>query len=133
MHPIAPAPEVTGRSSTELADMDSDTPSSPAAKPKGVRRPLVGMAATVLDKRPQPAYFTNVHRDRIGQTGRVHAIVPPVPKDDPLVKVGFDEGTHIVFFRLGDLDVHDAMRPEHPRKHGQRGSHLPHARESGRG
>jgi hypothetical protein len=107
--------------------MDSDTPSSLDAPPKGTRRPLVGMAATVVDTRPQPAYFTDRHRSWIGKTGRVHAIVPSVPKDDPLVKVGFDEGTHIVFFRLRDLDVHD-VPAEHPRKHGRRGSHLPHTR-----
>ncbi|MBV8164531.1 MAG: hypothetical protein JOZ91_09700 [Candidatus Eremiobacteraeota bacterium] len=104
--------------------MDSDASSSPASGP-AQRLRLVGKAATVRDPQPQPRYFTDVHRESIGKTGRVHAIVPSVPKDDPLVKVGFDEGTHIVFFRLADLDVHDAVPAQHPPKHGRRGSHLP--------
>ena len=91
---------------------------------------LVGKAVTIRERRPQPQYFTDVHRSWIGKTGRVHAIVPSVPKDDPLVKVGFDEGTHIVFFRLADLDVHDALPPQHPRTHGRRGSHLPDSRRT---
>ena len=92
---------------------------------KGAQRPLVGLAATVVDRHPRPAYFTEVHRRFVGRTGRVHAIVPSVPKEDPLVKLGFDEGTHIVFFRLTDLDVHESAPHKHPPKHGARGSHLP--------
>lgn len=85
---------------------------------------LVGRAVTIRASDPQPPYFTDVHRNRIGKTGRVHAIVPALPRDNPLVKVGFDEGTEIVFYRLSELEVHDAD-PQNPRKHGQRGSHLP--------
>ena len=82
------------------------------------------------DPRPQPRYFTNVHRLWIGKTGRVHAIVPSVPKDDPLVKVGFDEGKRIVFFRLADLEVHDAVPAQNPPSHGRRGSHLPGSKQT---
>jgi hypothetical protein len=86
---------------------------------------LVGRIVTVKAVEVQPDYFTDVHRAAIGQRGRVHAIVPTSDRDDPLVKVGFDDGTRIVFYRLADLDVDpDAPLPE-PRKHGERASHLP--------
>jgi hypothetical protein len=88
-------------------------------------RALVGRTVTVKAVDVQPDYFTDVHRAAIGQRGRVHAIVPTSDRDDPLVKVGFDDGTRIVFYRLTDLDVDpDAPLPE-PRKHGVRASHLP--------
>ena len=74
---------------------------------------------------PQPEYFTDTHRQWIGKSGRVHAVVASVPRDNPLVKVGFDEGTQIVFFRLSELDVRAESTSEPPRKHGKRGSHLP--------
>jgi hypothetical protein len=85
----------------------------------------VGKSVSVRHVASEPEYFTDVHRQWIGKSGRVHAVVPSVPRDNPLVKVGFDEGTQIVFFRLSDLDVHADAAPEHPRKHGERGSHLP--------
>ncbi len=86
---------------------------------------LVGKSVTVRGHDSVPAYFTDLHRQCIGKSGRVHAVVPSQPRDNPLIKVGFDEGTQIVFFRLHDLDVHSDAMPEHPRKHGKRGSHLP--------
>ena len=86
---------------------------------------LVGRTVTVKPVDAQPDYFTEVHRAAIGQRGRVHAIVPTADRDNPLVKVGFDEGTRIVFYRLSELDVDaDTPLPE-PRKHGVRASHLP--------
>jgi hypothetical protein len=103
--------------------MDSAKPSNSAdAKPRsGV---LVGRCVTIRPAQPLPAYFTEVHRRYIGKTGRVHAIVPAVPRDNPLVKVGFENGTQIVFFRKSELEV--AGEPEaSPHKHGARGSHLP--------
>jgi len=106
--------------------MDSDTASTPGGD-RGAPRSgvLVGRSVAVRDSQPEPAYFTERHRRFIGRTGRVHAIVPSAPRENPLVKVGFAEGTQIVFFRLNDLDVHEASTPEGPRKHGKRGSHLP--------
>jgi hypothetical protein len=88
---------------------------------------LVGKSAAVRTTDRQPGYFTDAHRRWIGKTGRVHAVVPSIPKDNPLVKVGFDEGRHIVFFRLADLEIGpgDADEPQH--RHGKRGSHLPQA------
>jgi hypothetical protein len=86
---------------------------------------LVGKAVSVRHTHPQPDYFTDVHRLWIGKSGRVHAVVASAPRDNPLVKVGFDEGTQIVFFRLSELDVHAESISEPPRKHGKRGSHLP--------
>ncbi len=103
--------------------MDSDLPSGAPQAPSP-RGPLVGKSVRVRRANLEPDYFTPLHRARIGETGRVHAIVPSVPKDDPLVKVGFDEGTQIVFFRLSDLEVNDEPA-EHPKRHGVRGSHLP--------
>ncbi len=86
---------------------------------------LVGRSVTVRAGGPEPAYFTAVHRRLAGCTGRVHAVVPAEPRENPLVKVGFDEGTSIAFFRLDDLIVdRDAEAPDHV-KHGKRGSHLP--------
>jgi hypothetical protein len=86
---------------------------------------LVGRTVTVRSVDVQPDYFTDVHRAAIGRTGRVHAIVPTSDRANPLVKVGFDEGTRIVFYRLSELYV-DADAPfEEPRKHGERASHLP--------
>lgn len=85
---------------------------------------LVGRSVTVLPHDAEPAYFTDVHRSWVGQTGRVHAVVAG-DRDDPLVKVGFEEGTQIVFFRLTDLRVDTDAGLEAPKKHGVRGSHLP--------
>ena len=86
---------------------------------------LVGKSVTVRTDSPEPAYFTAVHRRFAGRTGRVHAVVPAVPRENPLVKVGFDDGTAIAFFRLRDLDIDHEARPSDPKKHGKRGSHLP--------
>jgi hypothetical protein len=106
--------------------MSSDK-SSTSHAPRASARPdvLVGKPVSVRHTRQQPDYFTEVHRSWIGKTGRVHAVVPSVPRDNPLVKVGFDEGTQIVFFRLSELEVHTESTPDAPRKHGKRGSHLP--------
>jgi hypothetical protein len=104
------------------SDKSSTSPTQRAADRTGV---LVGKPVSVRHKHQQPDYFTDVHRKWIGKTGRVHAVVASVPRDNPLVKVGFDEGTQIVFFRLSELDVHAEGRSEPPRKHGKRGSHLP--------
>ena len=89
------------------------------------RTVLVGRSVAVREPDPEPAYFTDVHRRWIGSTGRVHAVVPGEPRENPLVKVGFEDGTQIVFYRLADLDVHDSSSIETPKKHGTRGSHLP--------
>jgi len=106
--------------------MDSDNLEHPAQADVTSRSGvLVGRAVTIRASNPPPPYFTDVHRSWIGKTGRVHAIVPAIPRDNPLVKVGFDEGTEIVFYRLSELDVHEDTPPQDPRKHGQRGSHLP--------
>ena len=88
---------------------------------------LVGRSVTVRATQPEPAYYTDVHRRWIGASGRVHAVVPGQPRENPLVKVGFDEGTQIVFYRLVDLDVYRDTPHDAPKKHGARGSHLPDA------
>jgi hypothetical protein len=74
---------------------------------------------------PEPSYFTDVHRRWIGSTGRVHAVIPGQPRENPLVKVGFEDGTQIVFYRLADLDVDRGALDDAHKKHGKRGSHLP--------
>jgi len=104
------------------SDKSSTSHAPPATARLGV---LVGKPVSVRRTRQLPDYFTAVHRSWIGKTGRVHAVVPSVPRDNPLVKVGFDEGTQIVFFRLSELEVHAQTELEAPRKHGKRGSHLP--------
>jgi hypothetical protein len=106
--------------------MDPDKPST-SEEADASNRPgvLVGKSAAVRTADRQPAYFTNIHRQCIGKTGRIHAVVPSVPRDNPLVKVGFDDGKHIVFFRLADLEVTPQTPSDPPRKHGKRGSHLP--------
>src|SRR5579864_3430599 len=91
---------------------------------KAPRLKLVGATVAVKAQADTPAYFTPVHQQWIGKTGRVHAIVPGSTRDNPLVKVGFEGGTRIVFFRLHDLDV-QPEELENPRHHGKRGSHLP--------
>jgi hypothetical protein len=73
----------------------------------------------------EPSYFTDVHRRWIGSTGRVHAVVPGQPRENPLVKVGFEDSAHIVFYRLADLDVDAGAPDDAHKKHGKRGSHLP--------
>jgi hypothetical protein len=88
------------------------------------KRVLVGKSVTVRSPDVEPKYFTDVHRARVGQTGRVHAVVAG-DRDDPLVKVGFEEGTQIVFYRLADLSVDHDAEPETPKRHGVRASHLP--------
>lgn len=85
---------------------------------------LVGRRVTVRAG-AQPDYFTAAHRERIGQSGRVHAVVAGQEHDNPLVKVGFEAGTRIVFFRLTELDVDSDSELENPKRHGQRASHLP--------
>ena len=106
--------------------MSSDKSSTSNAARAGARPGvLVGKPVSVRPTHQPPDYFTDVHRRWIGKTGRVHAVVASVPRDNPLVKVGFDEGTQIVFFRLRDLDVHTKSTAETSRKHGKRGSHLP--------
>ena len=57
---------------------------------------LVGRSVTVRATQPEPAYYTDVHRRWIGSSGRVHAVVPGQPRENPLVKVGFEDGTQIV-------------------------------------
>jgi hypothetical protein len=102
--------------------MDSDSArSSGRERASGV---LVGRSVTIRRPETEPAHFTALHRARIGQTGRVHAIVASGSRTDPLVKVGFEAGTSIVFFRLSDLDV-DAQTEIEKRHHGKRASHLP--------
>lgn len=86
---------------------------------------LVGRSVTVRSVEPRPAYYTDVHRAWIGRSGRVHAIVPTADRANPLVKVGFVDGTQIVFYRLTELDVDSVAPLEQPKKHGARGSHLP--------
>jgi hypothetical protein len=88
---------------------------------------LVGRSVSVRATHPEPSYFTDVHRRWIGSTGRVHAVVPGQPRENPLIKVGFEDGTQIVFYRLADLDIDaDAgPRDDAHKKHGKRGSHLP--------
>ena len=88
---------------------------------KGV---LVGRTVAIRRHRTDPAYFTDVHRRWIGKSGRVHAVAAG-SKDNPLVKVGFEGGTKIVFFRLADLEVRRDEPLPPPEKHGMRGSHLP--------
>jgi hypothetical protein len=104
------------------SDKSSTSNAARAAERSGV---LVGKPVSVRHAHQQPDYFTDVHRQWIGKTGRVHAVVAAVPRGNPLVKVGFDEGTQIVFFRLSELEVQTEGTPEPPRKHGKRGSHLP--------
>ena len=89
---------------------------------------LVGRFVTVRATQPEPGYFTDVHRRWVGASGRVHAVVPGQQRENPLVKVGFDEGTQIVFYRLIDLDVDRDAPLKQPKKHGERGSHLPDAK-----
>jgi len=86
---------------------------------------IVGMAASVRSPDDEPSYFTDVHRGYVGSTGIVHAIVPAVPRDNPLVKVKFPPDDRIVFFRLSELAVRDPDEPVEHEKHGDRGSHLP--------
>jgi hypothetical protein len=101
--------------------MDSDNArSSDRGHASGV---LVGRSVTIRRPETEPRHFTELHRSRIGHTGRVHAVVAGGSRTDPLVKVGFEEGTSIVFFRLSDLEVHDVALER--RRHGHRGSHLP--------
>ena len=85
---------------------------------------LVGKSVTVRAGGPEPDYFTAVHRQYAGRTGRVHAVVPAEPRENPLVKVGFDDGTKIAFFRLTDLIVDREAESAIPVRHGKRGSHL---------
>jgi len=96
--------------------MDSD---------KGPRFKLVGASVTIKPHEKLPPHFTGRHAERIGQTGRVHAVVADKSSSDPLVKVGFAEGTQIVFFRLSDLEIAADEPLLNPRRHGARGSHLP--------
>jgi len=88
-------------------------------------RVLVGRNATVRPDGVRPPHFTDAHRKWIGQTGRIHAIVATDVRSNPLVKVGFGDPPQIVFFRLADLEVQHDGAPMNPRKHGERGSHLP--------
>ncbi|HME81948.1 MAG TPA: hypothetical protein VKF82_07705 [Candidatus Eremiobacteraceae bacterium] len=85
---------------------------------------LVGRSVSVRARDVEPEYFTDVHRAWVGHAGRVHAIVPG-GADNPLIKVGFADGTQIVFYRLADLDVDRAGELDTPKRHGERASHLP--------
>jgi len=85
---------------------------------------LIGRSVTVRSG-PQPDYFTDAHRAWVGHTGRVHAVVAGPDRKNPLVKVGFDAGTRIVFFRLAELDIETDVPLEDPKRHGRRASHLP--------
>lgn len=86
---------------------------------------IVGLAASVRAPDDVPAYFTDVHHGYVGATGIVHAIVPAVPRDNPLVKMKFPPDDRIVFFRLSELDVREPDEPVTHEKHGDRASHLP--------
>jgi hypothetical protein len=88
-------------------------------------RVIVGRCVTVRHCDPEPSYFTEVHRSWCGKTGRVHAVVATGERDNPLVKVGFDDGVHIVFYRLKELTLDVETTLVNPAKHGVRGSHLP--------
>lgn len=106
--------------------MESDKTKFPEPQEAKIRSGvLVGRTVTIRPTTPVPAYFTQIHRHWIGKSGRVHAVVPSMPRSNPLVKVGFNEGTQIVFFRLSELEVHDDGEHGVMRKHGERGSHLP--------
>ena len=72
----------------------------------------------------EPPYYTDAHRSKVGDSGVVHAIVPAVPRDNPLVKVKFGDD-RIVFFRLSELDVRRDEPAAAPERHGTRASHLP--------
>ena len=86
---------------------------------------LVGRSVSVRESLPEPSYFTDVHRRWIGSTGRVHAVVPGQPRENPLVNFGLEDGSEIVFFRLADLDVDTGAPDDLRKKHGKRGSHIP--------
>jgi hypothetical protein len=88
-------------------------------------RVLVGRSVTVIARDPEPSYYTDVHRAWAGKTGRVHAVVDSGERDNPLVKIGFEGGTQIVFYRLRELTVDADADLVNPPKHGVRGSHLP--------
>ncbi|MBV8222595.1 MAG: hypothetical protein JO293_04495 [Candidatus Eremiobacteraeota bacterium] len=88
------------------------------------RNVLVGRSVTVRANGSEREYFTDAHRRWVGHTGRIHAVVAG-DRDNPLIKVGFEDGTRIVFYRLADLDVDEDAALSEPKKHGQRGSHLP--------
>ena len=103
------------------SDKDKLAPVSSRNPRSGV---LVGRNVTIRTGGPQPEYFTDIHRRYIGKKGCVHAVVASMPRENPLVKVGFENGSEIVFFRRSELDIEDEATPE-PRKHGKRGSHLP--------
>lgn len=105
--------------------MDSDKTAVSGGQAKAKAGVLVGKAVRVRATNPDPRYFTDLHRQYIGKMGRVHAIVASMPRDNPLVKVGFEQGTQIVFFRLAELEVNESVECETPRKHGERASHLP--------
>ena len=86
---------------------------------------IVGLPASVRAPDAEPAYFTDVHRGYVGSTGVVHAIVPAIPRDNPLVKIKFPPDDKIVFFRLSELEIRHPDEPVKHEKHGDRGSHLP--------
>jgi len=86
---------------------------------------LVGKSVTVRSDGAEPSYFTDLHRQRVGSTGVVHAIVATQPRGNPLVKVKFAPNDQIVFFRLSELDVHPDEAAANPERHGKRASHLP--------
>ncbi len=88
---------------------------------------LVGRTVTVISTKETPGYFTGVHRKWLGKRGRIHAVVGTQSRQNPLIKVGFNEGEQIVFYRLSELKVHRDEPASPPRKHGKRGSHLPKA------
>ena len=86
---------------------------------------LVGKSVAVRTTAAPPDYFTAVHREKIGATGVVHAVVGPRGAENPLIKVKFPPDNRIVFFRLIDLEVLEQAPPEAPARHGERASHLP--------
>ncbi|MBC5825486.1 MAG: hypothetical protein GIW99_08280 [Candidatus Eremiobacteraeota bacterium] len=91
------------------------------------RRPgvLVGRTATVARSDQEPPYYTALHRTFVGRTGCVHAVVPSGTRDNPLIKMGFDGGTRIIFYHLSELKIDSEAPLVSPPKHGRRGSHLP--------
>jgi len=67
---------------------------------------LVGKTVTVRSGGVEPSYYTDVHRQWVGHSGTVHAVVASHPRENPLVKVKLGPDQHVVFFRLADLEIH---------------------------
>jgi hypothetical protein len=72
--------------------------------PKNRDKVIVGKSARVRDGGDVPAYFSEIHRRRLGEVGIVHAVTAAQPRENPLIKVKFGDDA-IVFFRLVDLEI----------------------------